>query len=59
LERKRQLAKPLGKVKHSILFNEHLAHDGAAVFDHARRTGLQGIVSKRLWSRYGPLLLTQ
>ena len=42
LDRKRQLAKLLGKAKHAICFNEHLAHDGPAVFDHACRLGLEG-----------------
>jgi len=43
LERKQRLAKLLGKTRHAIQFNEHLDHDGAAVFAHAcksmRRTG--------------------
>jgi hypothetical protein len=26
---------------HATRFNEHLAHDGAAVFDHASRMGLE------------------
>jgi len=30
---KRRLVKLLGKAKHAIRFNEHLAHDGASVFD--------------------------
>jgi bifunctional non-homologous end joining protein LigD len=33
--------------------NEHLEHqDGAIVFQHACALGLEGIVSKRLGSRY-------
>jgi bifunctional non-homologous end joining protein LigD len=33
--------------------NEHLEHnDGEAVFRHACKMGLEGIVSKRLGSRY-------
>jgi bifunctional non-homologous end joining protein LigD len=52
LDRKRQLAKLLGKAKHAICFNEHLAHDGPAVFDHACRLGLEGIVSKRIDGPY-------
>jgi bifunctional non-homologous end joining protein LigD len=40
--------KLLGKANHAIRFNEHLAHDdGAAVFNHVCRMGLEGIVSKR------------
>jgi hypothetical protein len=30
----------------------HLAHDGESVFRHACKMGLEGIVSKRLGSRY-------
>jgi bifunctional non-homologous end joining protein LigD len=52
LDRKRRLAKLLGKANHTIRFNEHLTHDGAAVFDHACRLGLEGIVSKRIDSPY-------
>jgi bifunctional non-homologous end joining protein LigD len=36
----------------AIKFNEHLAHDGPAVFEHACRLGLEGIVSKRIDSPY-------
>ena len=36
----------------AIQFNEHLAHDGPAVFEHACRLGLEGIVSKRIDSPY-------
>jgi bifunctional non-homologous end joining protein LigD len=32
--------------------NEHLAHDGESVFQHACKMGLEGIVSKRLGSPY-------
>ena len=33
--------------------NEHLEHaEGAVVFQHACKMGLEGIVSKRLGSRY-------
>ena len=33
--------------------NEHLEHpDGEAIFRHACKLGLEGIVSKRLGSRY-------
>jgi bifunctional non-homologous end joining protein LigD len=48
LDRKRQLAKLLGRARDGIQFNEHLAHDGPAVFDHACRLGVEGIVSKRI-----------
>ena len=36
----------------AITFNEHLAHDGPAGFEHACRLRLEGIVSKRLGSPY-------
>ena len=32
--------------------SEHIEADGATVFDHARRMGLEGIVSKRLDKPY-------
>jgi bifunctional non-homologous end joining protein LigD len=51
-DRKLQLSKLLGKAKHAIRFNEHLAHDGATVFEHACRLGLEGIVSKRVDAPY-------
>jgi ATP-dependent DNA ligase len=36
-----------------VCINEHLEHpDGITVFQHACRMGLEGIVSKRLGSRY-------
>jgi bifunctional non-homologous end joining protein LigD len=35
-----------------LRLNEHLAHDGELVFRHACKMGLEGIVSKRLGSRY-------
>jgi ATP-dependent DNA ligase len=36
-----------------VRLNEHLEHDcGLTVFQHACKMGLEGIVSKRLGSRY-------
>ena len=35
-----------------LRLNEHLTHDGESVFRHACKMGLEGIVSKRLGSRY-------
>ena len=35
-----------------LRLNEHLAHDGENIFQHACKMGLEGIVSKRLGSRY-------
>lgn len=52
LDRKRHLAKLLSKSTHAIRFSEHLDHDGAAVFEHACRLGLEGIVSKRIDAPY-------
>jgi bifunctional non-homologous end joining protein LigD len=52
LTRKRQLAKILGKGVGAIVYNEHVEQDGALVFEHACRMGLEGIVSKRLDAPY-------
>jgi bifunctional non-homologous end joining protein LigD len=46
-ERKATLAKLLGKAGDGIYLSEHLAGDGAIIFEHACRIGLEGIVSKR------------
>ena len=35
-----------------VQFNPHLTHRGDVVFEHACKMGLEGIVSKRLGSRY-------
>jgi bifunctional non-homologous end joining protein LigD len=51
--RKATLASILRKARHGVRLNEHLAHpDGITVFQHACKVGLEGIVSKRLGSRY-------
>ena len=53
IERKRRLAKLLGQGQQTaIQYNGHLAEDGITVFAHACRMGLEGIVSKRMDSRY-------
>jgi ATP dependent DNA ligase domain len=52
IDRKQRLAKMLARGGAAITYNEHLAHDGPAVFEHACRLGLEGIVSKRLNSPY-------
>jgi bifunctional non-homologous end joining protein LigD len=52
VDRKQRLAKMLARGSAAITFNEHLAHDGPAVFEHACRLGLEGIVSKRIDSPY-------
>jgi len=51
--RKATLASILRKSRPGVWLNEHLEHDdGEAVFRHACKMGLEGIVSKRLGSRY-------
>jgi bifunctional non-homologous end joining protein LigD len=51
--RKATLASLLRGGKPGVRLNEHLEHqDGAIVFAHACKLGLEGIVSKRLGSRY-------
>jgi bifunctional non-homologous end joining protein LigD len=51
--RKATLASILRKSRPGVRLNEHLEHtDGLAVFQHACKMGLEGIVSKRLGSRY-------
>jgi bifunctional non-homologous end joining protein LigD len=51
--RKATLVSILREARHGVRLNEHLEHpDGLAVFQHACRMGLEGIVSKRLGSRY-------
>ena len=54
--RKQTLAKLLSRADDAIVYNEHLEDDGAMVFDHACRMGLEGIVSKGLAAphRSGP-----
>jgi hypothetical protein len=52
-ERKATLASILRKSRPGLRLNEHLEHpDGLTVFQHAYKMGLEGIVSKRLGSRY-------
>src|SRR6188472_3526294 len=51
--RKATLASILRKSRHGVRLNEHLEHpEGDVVFRHACEMGLEGIVSKRLGSRY-------
>jgi bifunctional non-homologous end joining protein LigD len=50
--RKATLASLLRRSPLGLRLNEHLAHDGELVFRHACKMGLEGIVSKRLGSRY-------
>jgi len=44
--RKGLLEKMLAKPEAGIQLNEHLTGDGAVIFSHACRLGLEGIVSK-------------
>jgi hypothetical protein len=51
--RKATLASILRKSRPSVRLNEHLEYpEGHVVFQHACKMGLEGIVSKRLGSRY-------
>jgi bifunctional non-homologous end joining protein LigD len=51
--RKATLASVLAKTRPGVHLNEYLEHeDGEVVFRHACKLGLEGIVSKRLGSRY-------
>ncbi|MGA7150801.1 MAG: DNA ligase, partial [Pseudolabrys sp.] len=51
--RKATLASLLRNGKPGVRLNERIAHpNGAAVFHHACKLGAEGIVSKRLGSRY-------
>jgi bifunctional non-homologous end joining protein LigD len=51
--RKATLASILRKARHGVRLNAHLEHpEGAVVFQHACKMGLEGIVSKRLGSLY-------
>jgi hypothetical protein len=41
------------KARHGVRLNEYLEHPvGITIFQHACKMGLEGIVSKRLGSRY-------
>jgi hypothetical protein len=52
LDRKAALARLLRDTEAGILFNEHIAEDGAVVFAHACRLGAEGIVSKKVDGTY-------
>ena len=52
LEERREALSQLVAGVSDIRFNEALAAEGAVVFAHACKLGLQGIVSKRAGSRY-------
>jgi bifunctional non-homologous end joining protein LigD len=50
--RKAALAKLIRRAKAGLVLNEHIDEPGDVVFRHACKLGLEGIVSKRLGSRY-------
>jgi bifunctional non-homologous end joining protein LigD len=45
-ERKRVLAEILRKPPHPIVYSEHFEIEGATLYDHASRLGMEGILSK-------------
>jgi bifunctional non-homologous end joining protein LigD len=51
-QRKPRLARLLARAAAGIALNEHTDENGAVVFLHACRMGLEGIVSKRLTAPY-------
>jgi ATP-dependent DNA ligase len=51
-DRKAELARLLRRAKPGLQLNEHISEPGDIVFRHACKLGLEGIVSKRLGSRY-------
>jgi bifunctional non-homologous end joining protein LigD len=52
VERKAKLSQLLARAGAGLRYVEHLEGDGALIFKHACKLGLEGIVSKRLDSRY-------
>lgn len=46
-DRKKKLAKVLRKPPYGLMLSEHTDDDGALIFKHACKLGLEGIVSKR------------
>jgi hypothetical protein len=51
-DRKAKLARLLKNAPLGIVFSEHTDQEGATVFRHACKLGLEGIVSKRLTAPY-------
>ena len=47
-KRKAKLERLLSRPIDGIMFNEHLSDEGAIIFKHACKLGLEGIVSKRI-----------
>jgi bifunctional non-homologous end joining protein LigD len=52
VDRKKRLARLLGRRRLGIVLSEHTNEDGALIFRQACRMGLEGIVSKRLSAPY-------
>lgn len=52
LQRKEALKSVVQDGPPTLVYVDFLEEDGTRVFDHACRMGLEGIVSKRLGSRY-------
>jgi bifunctional non-homologous end joining protein LigD len=52
VDRKKRLAKHVGRRRLGIVLSDHTDEDGALLFVHACRMGLEGIVSKRLSAPY-------
>jgi bifunctional non-homologous end joining protein LigD len=51
-DRKKRLARLLGGRRLGIVLSDHTDEDGATIFRHACRMGLEGIASKRLSAPY-------
>jgi bifunctional non-homologous end joining protein LigD len=52
VDRKKRLARLLGKRRLGMVLSEHTDEDGATIYRQACRMGLEGIVSKRLSAPY-------
>jgi ATP-dependent DNA ligase len=52
VDRKKRLARLLGRRRLGIVLSAHTADDGSTIFRQACRMGLEGIVSKRLNAPY-------
>jgi bifunctional non-homologous end joining protein LigD len=52
VDRKKRLARLLGRRRLGIVLSEHTNEDGATIFRQACKLGLEGIVSKRLSAPY-------
>jgi bifunctional non-homologous end joining protein LigD len=58
VDRKKRLARLVGRRTLGIVLSAHTADDGATIFLQACRMGLEGIVSKRLSAPYRSVRLT-